>query len=200
MGPDDRHPTADHGDMLGDHWLWAVEGFYDAAFHVPLIIRVPGEHAQRSRIVQAFTESVDVLPTIVELLGGKPPRQCDGASLVPFIEGSDPVSWRQCAHWEYDFRDTLEPFLQSDLSLGQDEASLAVIRGEQWKYVHFSALEPLLFNLLSDPFEMRDASRTQDGPARALEMSRDLLSWRMRSDDRTLSGAFVTPSGLSGVI
>ena len=29
--------TADHGEMLGDHWMLGKAGFFPQAFHVPLI-------------------------------------------------------------------------------------------------------------------------------------------------------------------
>ncbi len=57
MGRDLVVFTADHGEMLGDHWCWGKGGWFDAANHVPLVIRAPGmPEAARGRVVDAFTE------------------------------------------------------------------------------------------------------------------------------------------------
>src|SRR5690606_7152228 len=89
--------TSAHGEMLGDHWMWGKDGYFDESFHIPLIIRDPRPEADRSRgrVVEAFTEAVDVMPTILEWLGLEPPPQCDGRSLLPFLEGGTPERWRQ---------------------------------------------------------------------------------------------------------
>jgi len=91
--------TSDHGDLLGDHWLVGKETFYDQAFHVPAIVRVPGAawDGGRGRVVEAFTESVDLMPTILDLMGRAVPDQCDGHSLSPFLRGENPASWRSAA-------------------------------------------------------------------------------------------------------
>ena len=57
----------------------ARPGFFPQAFHVPLLIRHPD--GVRGRRVDAFTEHVDLMPTILDALGLEMPRQCDGHSL-----------------------------------------------------------------------------------------------------------------------
>src|SRR5690606_15581494 len=147
--------TCDHAEMLGDHWLWGKDGFFDGAFHIPLIIRDPRPEADagRGRTVESFTEAVDVMPTILEWLGLEPPRQCDGESLLPFLRGETPAGWRTEAHWEYDFRDVVGQVPEQALGLTSDQCTLNVLRGERYKYVHFTALPPLLFDLQRDPHE-----------------------------------------------
>ena len=60
--------TSDHGDMQGDHWMLSKSCYFDQAFHVPLIVRDPRTVADQSRStqVEAFTESVDIMPIILE--------------------------------------------------------------------------------------------------------------------------------------
>ncbi|NIR39236.1 MAG: sulfatase-like hydrolase/transferase, partial [Actinobacteria bacterium] len=67
--------TSDHGEQLGDHWLFGKYGYFDQAFHIPLIVRDPrpGADAGRGRRVDRFTENVDVMPTILDLLGADVP-------------------------------------------------------------------------------------------------------------------------------
>jgi len=194
--------TSDHGDMLGDHWLWAAEGFYDQAFHVPLIIRDPrnSADASRSSVIEALTESVDIMPTVLELAGAVPPRQCDGHSLAPFLLRQHPSDWRTAAHWEFDFRDTLTSGLMAALGLSAETANLAVWRGERFKYVHFAALPPLLFDIGEDPAEMQNLVNQDLMNSVRCELAGELMSWRMASDEKSLTGCHVSSSGLHGHI
>ena len=84
--------TSDHGEQLGDHWLFGKTCYFEASYRIPLIVRDPRPKASKqfgSRI-SAFTEAVDVMPTILDWLGAVPPRACDGHSLLPFLQGEQP--------------------------------------------------------------------------------------------------------------
>ena len=80
--------TSDHGEMGGDHWLLEKLGYWDESYHVPLIVVDPRRSADRTRdrVIEAVTESVDVLPTICDFMGAEVPLQADGWSLAPFVE------------------------------------------------------------------------------------------------------------------
>lgn len=189
--------TTDHGEMAGDHWLFGKLGYFDQSFHVPLVIAGPG--VVPGRRVEAFTEAVDVMPTVIERLGGRAPRTLDGRSLSPFLDGSEPEDWRDCAHWEYDFRDVATGAAQRAFGLDLDDCALAVIRDREYKYVHFTALPPLLFDLRNDPGELRNAA---DDPAHAparLRYAEKMLAWRARHLDRTLTGIELHPDGMVSV-
>src|SRR5690606_24885449 len=129
--------TSDHGEMMGDHWTLGKFGYFDQAYHVPLIVADPAAAAGR---VEAFTESVDLFPTLVERAGGILPATLDGCSLKPFLEGRPPAAWRDAVHWEYDFREVATAEAQAFFGLPLDDCSLAVHRGERLKYVHFAGL------------------------------------------------------------
>ncbi|MGI5963826.1 MAG: sulfatase [Lawsonibacter sp.] len=80
--------TSDHGELMGDHGMW-LKGpfFYDGLINVPLLISVPG---MGSGSTKALTSSVDVYPTLCQLLGVQIPRSCDGVSQVPALAGGQP--------------------------------------------------------------------------------------------------------------
>jgi arylsulfatase A-like enzyme len=179
--------TSDHGEQMGDHWLYGKSGFFDQSYHIPLIVKVPqGPPGQR---VEAFTEHVDIMPTLLEQLGAEVPRQCDGRSLGPFLHAQPPANWRDAAHWEYDFR---APDVEAALGLSQEHCTLNVLRDARTKYVHFAGLPPLLFDLESDPQELHDRASDPGFFARRVECGERLLSWRMQHADKTLSHIRVT--------
>lgn len=109
---------ADHGYSLGQHGRFEKHCCYDPALRVPLILRWPGRI--RTRVVRDFTESVDVPPTILDLLGADPFRVQHGQSLRPYLTGRRPDQPRQFIFSEY---------------LENEEAC---IRTAHWKFVHCS--------------------------------------------------------------
>eukprot|EP01051_Picozoa_sp_SAG22_P018671 SAG22_NODE_3211_length_1855_cov_1.268223_3_plen_168_part_00 len=126
--------------------------------------------------------------------GNNVPLQCDGSSLLPFLEGNEDaaVGWREEAHWEYDFRDVTssEPVaaVEQRLGLTMHQCGLMASRSKKWKYVHFTNLPPLLFDTEADPHELRNLA---DEPALLpvlLDCANRMLSFRMMYADRALTG------------
>jgi len=183
--------TSDHGEQMGDHWLYGKAGFFDQSYHVPFILRVPG--VPGGQRVTRFTEHVDVLPTFLEWLELPLPRQCDGRSLLALAEGRDPARWRDAAHWEFDFRDVET---EAALRLDMEHCTLNVIRDERGKYVHFAGLPPLFFDLANDPGELRDVAGAPSHRDRCADYAHRLLSWRMQHTDKTLTHIRVTRAGM----
>ncbi len=186
--------TSDHGEMLGDHWLLHKLGWFDSSYHVPLIIRDPRatHDGGRGSVVDAFTEHVDVVPTLLELLGADAPLQCDGRSLTPFLDGRPETDWRAEAHFEFDFRDADSDLLEKAFGLTMEECSLAVLRDDHGKYVHFAGLEPIFFDLDRDPAQLENRAADPEYASAVLAYAQRMLSWRMRHQERTLSGMKLT--------
>lgn len=180
--------TSDHAEQLGDHHLWGKLGFYDQSYAIPLIIRDPRAKASRGRAVAAFTEAVDVMPTVLDLLGAEVPGHLDGVSLKPFIDGVEPARWRREAHWEFDFRDITGTKPRDAIGLGLDDCGLAVIRDARFKYVHFAGLPPLLFDLGRDPGELFNVAEDPAYASVRIEYAERMLAWRTRHLDRRLTG------------
>jgi iduronate 2-sulfatase len=77
----------DHGYHLGDVNMWGKQSNFEEAARSPLIVRVPGK-TKAGTHSPALVESVDILPTLVDLCGMKPLPLTDGKSFVPVL--SDP--------------------------------------------------------------------------------------------------------------
>jgi len=79
--------TSDHGEWLGDHLRYG-KGYPgdDAVTRVPLIIRAP--ELQSGNITSQIVESVDLLPTLLDLSGIQIPQQLQGESLLPILQGN----------------------------------------------------------------------------------------------------------------
>ncbi len=190
--------TSDHGEQLGDHWLLGKTGYFDQSYAVPLIVRDPRSEADKTRgaAVAAFTEHVDIMPTLLDFVGGACPPQCDGRSLMDWIHQGTAQAWRRQAHWEYDFRDASFDGAEKALGLTLHQCNLAVIRDEHFKYVHFAGLKPLLFDLNAGPGEFIDLAAEPAFAATTLHYAQMLLSWRQTHEDQTLTHKMATSRGL----
>lgn len=90
---------ADHGYNLGHHGRFEKHCCFDEPMRVPLILRHPAGF-RGGRTVGAFTESVDVGSTILELLGAPPLPVNHGRNLVPLLRG-DATAHREIVFTEY---------------------------------------------------------------------------------------------------
>lgn len=186
--------SADHGEQLGDHGLKEKVGYFEESHHIPLIWRDPRYPDAHGRVVERFTESVDVLPTIAESVGRPIPRQCDGRPLTDFLRGGEPPRWRTAAHWEFDWRHMLIPHMEEgwphDTRLATSH--LAVLRTEDAAYVQFGDGSWLCFDLAADPTwrtPIIDSSRV-------LGLAQEMLTWRSVHTDRTHTDMLMRDGGI----
>ncbi|MDU8946491.1 sulfatase-like hydrolase/transferase [Ovoidimarina sediminis] len=184
--------TADHGDTLGDYGLWGKDSFYDAAFHVPLIIRAPGHGA---RVVEAMTESIDVAPTLLDWAGCDVPHSMDGRSLLGTLETGK--GGREITFSEHDFGNPVSATgVQRQLGLHADAANFAVLRTGAHRLVHFaSGLPQVVFDVRAGS-EARDLAGTGEAGAISLDLSVKMLCLRMQNPEGTFSRTLVTRDGV----
>lgn len=191
--------TSDHAEMMGDHFLLGKGGFFEQSFHIPLIVRDPARSKAAGTRVDRFTEAVDVMPTLLELLGATPPAHLDGRSLAPFLGGDAPADWRDAAHWEFDFRSIEKGSAERHFGLKPQQCNLAVIRTDKFKYVHFGGgLPPLLYDLERDPGELANLAGDSAFLPVRLELAERLLAWRAEHLDQSLALSALTEKGVVG--
>jgi hypothetical protein len=84
--------TSDHGEELGEHDRARAadhgHALFDDQLLVPLILHNPLEPYPRKRI-STQVRTMDILPTIADILGVDPGQGLDGASLVPLMRGEE---------------------------------------------------------------------------------------------------------------
>lgn len=186
--------TSDHAELLGDHGLREKVGYWETSQHIPCIVRDPRHRSTAGTVVQRFTENVDIMPTVCEMIGIEIPLQCDGLPLTPFLEGTEPQWWRDAAHWEYDWRFAL-------IQLGADvpwpwkrsleKQTLCVHRTDDIAYVQFGDGRFLCFDLAADPTWRTECT----DESRVLRAAQELLTWRMQMTDRQHTGFLVENGG-----
>ncbi|MFN7009474.1 MAG: alkaline phosphatase family protein [Allorhizobium sp.] len=187
--------TSDHAEMMGDHWSLGKGGYHDGSYHIPLVVRDPATAAAAGRQVDRFTSAADILPTLLERLGLSARNHQDGRSLMPFLAGAAPEDWRDAAFFEFDFRDVVGGTREAALGLRSNQCNLSVLRDEVFKYVHFTGLPPLLFDMTADPMELRNVADDPAYLAVRLRYAEKLLSLRAAHLDQTLAFTELTSGG-----
>jgi len=188
--------TSDHGEGLGDHGedehLFFV---YDSTLRVPLLLRWPGR-LPAARVAGQF-RSVDLMPTLLELLG-LPAVPSSGASRAAELGQGRGLPDNE----------SYAESLYGQLHFGY--APLRALRAEGWKYI--DTPRPELYSLREDPGETRNRMADRDqvaralsqrlgtydsGPARAAEVAIDPEAAERLAALGYVGGAFFTgpPSG-----
>jgi arylsulfatase A-like enzyme/Tfp pilus assembly protein PilF len=128
---------SDHGESLGEHGEYTHGVFlYDSTLRIVFLMSGPGIPAGVR--IQQQVRSIDFLPTLLELMGGKAPDQVQGTSLVPTFSGKGVAT-------SVSYSETLYP------KMNMGWAELRSIRTGHWKYVR--APNPELYDLTRDPGE-----------------------------------------------
>lgn len=136
--------TSDHGEEFGEHGIWATHShtLFNDQLHVPLVIKLPASKFA-SRKVDHLVRSIDILPTVMDLLGEKMSKDFEGSSLVPLMKGIPP-------------KKLIFAISQRDMKQTYVSAYWSVMT-QKWKLY-----DAKLFNLLNDPGELKDVSKSHE--------------------------------------
>ena len=176
--------TTDHGDMCGGHGMIDKHMvMYDDVVRVPLIMRWPERVAPGGRCDAFVTNSLDLAATFCDVAGAPIPRTFRGGSLLPLLAGGQ-TNGRQAAFSMYHGN-------QFGLY------SQRMVRDRRWKYVWNATAEDELYDLSSDPGELRNLA-TEPACAEDLRRLRGwLVDWMEETDD-PLRNAWTTGQLLEG--
>jgi arylsulfatase A-like enzyme len=176
--------TSDHGDYLGDHWLGEKEFFHEPSVKIPLIICDPAASATRGTVCDELVEAIDLAPTFLEALGADPAQQShrlEGRSLIALLRDGAPSNWRSYTISEYDY--SIQPPAET-LGVEPRDARLFMIADKRWKLIHAIGFRPMLFDLASDPQELRDLGADPAFAAERARLEDALAKWGLRLSQR----------------
>jgi choline-sulfatase len=139
--------SSDHGEMGGEHGTWQKTLFYEAAARVPFIIRWPGV-IEKGIEIDTIAGLIDMFPTICDAAGIETPDSCEGISLIPLL------------------KDGITPerngvFSESAV-LRSTEIAGCMYRTGNHKYCYYIDGSEELFDLESDPEELRNLAKNPD--------------------------------------
>ena len=176
--------TSDHGDMMGDHHILAKCVLYEEAVRVPLLLRVPWLSDQRCD-VGGRVSLVDLVPTLLDLLGETVPAHVQGQSRVDVLRGDADlgandviVEWNG-SHNSCTWPDDAPP----DAERVDAEPWRTIISHEGWK-LNLSAVDQSeLYDLNEDPHEQRNLVNDPAQATRIRDLTARVRAWQQRTDD-----------------
>jgi arylsulfatase A-like enzyme len=150
--------TSDHGESLGDHGYYFDHGdyLYEHQIHIPLIIR-HSSFPMNGVTLDAQVRHIDIMPTILHILGIKHHGKMEGVSFLPILLGKKKIIGTQYAFSESDTIDFKNPNNQGYIEgLKGKHFSL---RKKDLKLIYIPKKpggEFELYDLSKDPFELNN--------------------------------------------
>jgi arylsulfatase A-like enzyme len=152
--------TADHGEEFAEHGMFLHDQNYDEIARVPLLIRFP-YGAYGGRRISELVSTLEIMPTILDVLGIPASPEVEGRSVMPLIAGG-----REGRPWVY------------------MAGALEKLRTPAWSLFAAGTGPALLYDLRRDPGETVDVLAAHPETAAALyahylaERRQDLRAWR----------------------
>lgn len=152
--------TSDHGDVLGEHRIFnKAATFYDSEVRIPMLVRFPdGRHS--GKCVNGLVSSIDFVPTLFDVLGLDADMRLPGRSMLPMVADDDK---------------------------GRDYVTCAttwgmMIRTERHKFWTIVDSDGEMYDLESDPGEIRNLYHDPDHTDLKLDLTAAVLNARMKDD------------------
>jgi len=136
--------TCDHGDMLGNHGLYAKATFYEDSARIPMVLVPTAEYGEAELLGtdDRLTTLADVMPTLLEMCGVPVPATVEGLSLL----GERRRDYIYGEHWD-------------------DTFATRMVRNEQYKLIYYPVgNRTQLFDMSADTEELYDLA---DDPSHA---------------------------------
>ncbi|MBM3933094.1 MAG: DUF4976 domain-containing protein [SAR202 cluster bacterium] len=154
--------TSDHGDMLGNHGMYAKAVMYENSIKVPLLLMPQASRKDigKNRRDDRLAVQADIFPTLMDLCGIPTPPTVEGLSLV----GEKKRDYIYGEHWENAF-------------------ATRMVRNRRYKLVYYPVGNRFhMFDLQNDPNEMHDISEDSAHAAARKELT-ELLIENLYGDD-----------------
>jgi choline-sulfatase len=169
--------VGDHGEGLGQHDESEHGLFvYDATIRVPFILNVPGARFAEAR-VEDQVSLVDVMPTLLDLVGAHTPGEVQGRSALPRLLGEEPNVDRLV------YTETYYPRHRYGWS------ELKSLRDQTLHYI--AAPKPELYDVRADPAEKNNLAALRAGTVERLQTELERLESRW-----TAEGSYAPPAEL----
>lgn len=132
--------TSDHGEEFYEHGVMASHShtLFDELLHIPLIIKFANSKFA-SREIKNLVRSIDMMPTLLDIVSIKIPENLEGVSLIPMIKGRSK---------------------NEDLFAISERDMIETLQDECWSimYDKWKLYNSRLYDLEKDPFERIDIS------------------------------------------
>ncbi|MGQ9455330.1 MAG: sulfatase-like hydrolase/transferase [Armatimonadota bacterium] len=161
--------TSDHGDNLGSHHLFNKDQLYEESIRIPLIFWWPNRLKPKN-VNWQVASLIDVMPTILSLIGISAPKHCQGTDLSKVALGQADVVGENCAFIEVSNGAVGIRTLRHLYGIRKERMP----GGKAGKVVDEKLL---FFDLVNDPYELNNLIQAQADSEIATYLRRRILRW-----------------------
>lgn len=173
--------TSEHGEMAGDHGMLGKTVLYEEAIRVPLLLRVPALGRQQRRIPGNFSQ-IDLLPTLLELLGQAAPDGLQGVGRASVLAGRESLAENH-VYIQWNGRDGHPLPGEAEVNREMTTPWRSVIAPDRWK-LNLSAYDQCeLYDLDGDPAELDNLYNDPQQQERVKALTRTILRWQATYGD-----------------
>jgi arylsulfatase len=166
--------VGDQGVYLGEHGMQGknVVSLYDQAVHIPVCIRLPGVLTAGSA-VEGLVEQIDLMPTILDILGIPVPYVVQGENMMPLIKGE-----------KKELRDAVfaQHFYTPQYQSVDPASILTMVRNHEHKLIYRSGGISELYDLQNDPHELNNIADRK--PEIVSDLKHRILDWYIETQAR----------------
>ena len=161
--------TSDHGDQLGDHGWMGKFVQYEESVRVPLLFRIPWL-TKEFTLINGRVSQIDLVPTLLELLGREVPGNLQGKS-------------RAATFLDHQGLDDNDVFIEWNTQPGVPNEARTLVSAEGWKLNLYTDDNAELFDLNTDPYEMKNQFGRAQQKGRIRDLATRLQAWQKETGD-----------------
>jgi arylsulfatase A-like enzyme len=183
--------TSDHGDLMGAHGMVAKGVMYEESVRIPFLLKDPRSNTS-SRTIKERVSQIDIVPTLLDLMGHEIPASLEGKSLVPALLAEEFPAEDIFIEWNADMDYRVRDWAGRDISEAdpvQQAASPSirtVISADGWKLSLSNRDKSQLFDLNGDPMEIHNLYYQDEHQDVVKELKAKIDAWQKLTND-TLS-------------
>jgi arylsulfatase A-like enzyme len=180
--------SSDHGDQLFEHGITDKNCFFEPSVRVPFMASLPGRIKPGN--YDHLMETVDLLPTLFELIGLPEPREVQGRSFASLIadtgrtyEPHDAVFSENIIPEVITGGKIDMPFEKGKGVAGTRHPDAKMVRTSRWKYCYYPDGYAELYDILKDPEERTDLAGQAELRDVEFDLRTRILNWLINSSE-----------------
>ena len=176
--------TSEHGDMMGDHGMLEKRSMFEEASRVPLLMKVPWL-SKSQKIIEGSVGHIDLVPTLLDMIGEDVPDHLQGKSLPPELQGYEDLSQNDVfISWNGYDNDVPDRFLgDHKINRMLRLPWRTVVTPDRWKLALCAGDQCELYDLNSDPYEQTNLFNDPAQQDRIRDMAARIRVWQVQTGD-----------------
>lgn len=157
--------TSDHGDMMGSHKMMTKSVMFEESARVPFMIKAPFIKKGQT-IIEHPMSHIDIVPTLLDLMGKKIPGNLNGKSLLPLLKGKKMPDDYVIVEWN-----------------SKNYNDRTIVSPDGWKLSLRDTDRNTLYNLNTDPLETTNLYPDPAYREKIKFLEEKIREWQLRVND-----------------